>query len=278
MKHLFILILLLSFNTLFSQEHSYLFEKSVIKENRVYKIVEYDPEDSVKFFEQYLNGYYSLYDTFGRMVESNFYVPNYLDTAWIPFETKNYFMYDSLDNKIGFIQMDQFPSPSFRKIELKSYGYNSDSVKKVALESPWETHSNFIFTEYSLNEEQKHMATDTFKINDYHKSVSYFNDSTRFADIFYNQYGLIDSIIRHDICIGAPGRHICQTRIVNTYDSKGNLVKRVVQLYQLIREKKLYSEIEYYYLQSGLLDYITTYFTSTQEKQTSKFKYYYRTI
>ena len=106
----------------YSQEHSSLFESKRIIENSVYKVVEYDPTDSMTYFSIYPNGYYSIYDEYGRMVESNHYAPYLLDSTWMPGEFKNYYLYDSEDNRIGFIQLHENMASPFRFINLKSIG------------------------------------------------------------------------------------------------------------------------------------------------------------
>lgn len=44
---------------------------SLIKNNLVFKYIEYDAEDSVKFFENHPNGYYGIYNRQGQIIEKN---------------------------------------------------------------------------------------------------------------------------------------------------------------------------------------------------------------
>ncbi|MGV6861355.1 MAG: hypothetical protein ACWA41_06260 [Putridiphycobacter sp.] len=275
MRTVYIIVFFISNIIGYSQEHSSLFEKKCILENKVYKVVEYDPTDSLMYFNKYPNGYYSIYDKYGRMVESNHYSPYEIDSLWIPGEFKNYYLYDSLDNKIGFIQIHENMDAPFRFIELKSFDKENNKVKIASLETSWKVNSNFHFKEIELKEEKQYI-TDTVVLNPFHKQVYFNRDTINYLDLFINKDKLIDSTIYHGTCSGWIGKHDCETKIIYEYYTNGVIKKKTELHFQLLQNRKLYSQHEYFYLKTGLLDKITSYYTVNERKGISKFKYYYR--
>jgi hypothetical protein len=272
----FVTLILISIElTVFSQEHSILFEQNIILKNKIYKVLEYDPIDSLEYFNKYPNGFYSIYDKFGRVTRSNHYSPFETDNIWISGEFKNYYLYDSLDNKVGFIQIhEDFDSP-FRFIDLKSFDYENNKVKRASLESSWEVTSNIVFVENEIKKE-KQTHIDTVVLNNFHKQIFYNGDSVNYLDLYLNNDQLIDSTVYHGTCYGSIGKHDCETKVIYDYYSNGVVKKKIEQHFQLLKEWKLYSEYEYFYYQNGLLDQITKYYSGNERKIISKFKYYYR--
>ncbi len=184
-------------------------------------------------------------------------------------------MYDSLDNKIGFIQIHDNMASPFKFIELKSFDKENNKVKTVFLESSWKVNSNFIFNEKDLQEE-KQIRTDTIVITEFHKQIYFKGDSINYQDLYINKNKLVDSTIYHTTCSGWIGKHDCETKIIYEYFVNGVIKRKTEQQFQVLEVKKLYSQYEYVYFQNGLLDNITSYFTDTDRKEISKFKYYYR--
>ncbi len=259
----------------FCQEHSSLFERDIIKENKVYKILEYNPVDSLNYFKKYPNGIYSNYDIYGRIVESNHYSPFEIDNKWISGEFRNHYLYDSLDNKIGFIQIHDNMASPFKFIELKSIDKENNKVKTVSLESSWKLNSNFIFDEKNLKEE-KQIRTDTIVLNDFHKQIYFEGDSINYLDLYINENKLVDSTIYHSSCFGWIGKHDCETKVMYEYFANGAIKRKTEQHFEILEDKKLYSQYDYVYSQNGLLDCMTSYYKGNERKEMSKFKYYYR--
>jgi hypothetical protein len=65
---IFIVFPILSFSQYFGPSDV---KDSLIKNNLVFKYIEYDAEDSVKFFENHPNGYYGIYNRQGQIIEKN---------------------------------------------------------------------------------------------------------------------------------------------------------------------------------------------------------------
>lgn len=270
------ILALLIFNlnfTCFCQEHKSLFERDCILANNVYKVVEYDPIDSIGFFERCPNGYYSYFDIYGRIVEANHYSGFVSEGVWIPGEFVNYYLYDSLDNQIGFIQIHQDMLSPFRFIELKSFDLEENLVKTVSLESMWEVNSNFIFDEKEIKQEKS--DHDTVVFNPYHKRIYYNGDTTTYQELYLNKNGQIDSTVFYNICSGSIGKFECETRTVYEYFSNGGIKRISEQHYQILEDRKLLFQLEYFYLQNGLIDQIKSFHAINGRTDVRKFTYYY---
>lgn len=259
----------------FSQEHRTLFQSEAIKQNKVFKVLEYNPEDSLSFFEQYPEGYYSKFDKLGRITESNNYSPYESEGVWKPSMFKNYYLYDSLDNQIAFIQIHDEMECPFRFLEVSSFN-ESDTINLAWLKVSYQINSEFIF-ETKQKPKKLNFWGDTLKITKRHFCLTALNDSSMTMDIYYDKNGLKDSTIFKSIGSGLNGTFKTETITSYDYYKNGNLRTVVVKRFNLKNGSELYSIQEYYFLENELLDKIRTYYTINKMWDVRQFKYFTRT-
>ena len=135
--------------------------------------------------------------------------------------------------------------------------------------------SNFIMTETDFKVD-KQKSSDTVMINLYHKKVYTDGDSINYLELYLNENYLIDSTVYHWTCSDSKGKHDCETLINYEYYSNGFLKNKKEQIFILEQGRKLFSQHEYFYFQTGLLDMMTTYSVVNEKRGISKFKYYFR--
>lgn len=269
-----IIILIFTVNWCFSQEHITLFQSKSISQNKVFKVLEYDPEDSIRYFEQYPEGIYSKYDKLGRITESNHY--SSYESGGIRHSNmfKNYYMYDSLDNQIAFVQIhDEMENP-FRFMQVRAFN-ETDTIQIARLNESHQLNSEFLF-ETKQKVAKTFFWGDTIKISKRHHTLKSPNDSTISMDIYYNNNGTKDSIITKSV--GSELSRKFKTETVTTYGyfQNGNIKSVTINKYHYKKSRETYMIEEYYFLENGLLDKIRTYFEINKEWKVSKFKYFIR--
>jgi hypothetical protein len=272
---LYLTFSLLSLNYSFGQEHQYLNQSGIIKRNNVYKMLEYNPEDSLKYFESYPIGTYSKYDKLGRMTMSNHYSPYYSDSVWHPNMCTNYYLYDSLSNKVGFAQIHEEMESPFRFFEINSFEVGEDSIKTARLSESWQMNSEFIFSTESKMKNEPFFG-DTISLSKRHKQLYSLRDSSIFKDIYLNNKGKADSTIFHSTCSGQIGEYPCETIIYYKYYRNGEIKSGIEEHYTSKQKRELYSIEKYNFLENGLLDNMSTYYAVTNNTTLSKFKYFMR--
>ncbi|MGV3612211.1 MAG: hypothetical protein ACO1N0_14725 [Fluviicola sp.] len=177
----------------FGQEHSSLFQPEVMKKNRVLKVLEYHPEDSLTFFKKYPKGFYSKYDKEGRTIESNHYSHIYQKEGdWLTESFINYYIYDSSGKQIAFISKFEEGDQPFRYINLTLPGKTLDSVDIVSLKDQY--NPTFRFTSESTHKKESFFR-DTIEIGKRHKRLISIEDSSMYMDLYFNKKGAIDSSI-----------------------------------------------------------------------------------
>lgn len=274
MKRIIIFILVFICNWSLGQEHRSLFQSKTIKHNKVYKIVEYNPEDSILFFEKYPDGYYSKYDKRGRMTESNGYSSYESAGVWHPNMFKNYYLYDSLDNQIAFVQIhDEMESP-FRFLEVSSFS-ESDTIKIARLKESYQMNSEFIFEEKIKTNKSKPWG-DTLKISKRHYFLKSITDSSITMDIYFDKKGMKDSTIFRAPAAGWIGKHISENITKYNYYQNGKVKSIIQNSYQIKNSLELYSVYEYYFLENELLDMLKSYYSTNNEWTVRKYKYFFR--
>lgn len=275
MLKIIIVIFIFSCYWSFGQEHSSLFQSETIKKNKVYKILEYSPLDSVRFFEQYPEGNYSKFDQLGRMTQSNYYSPFEIEGVWHPNMYKNYYLYDSLDHQIGFVQIhDEMESP-FRFLEVRSYNLTTDTIKIAQLAESYQRNSQFIFkTEQQISKPP--YFGDTLQISKMHNHLKSLTDSSVTMDIYLNKSGFKDSTIFKSIGTGQNGNYKSETISIYTYYKNGNVKTIIQKRYHIKNSRELYSIEEYHFLENDLLDVIKSYYNINKEWKLKKFKYFFR--
>lgn len=274
MNRIIILISIFICNWSLSQEHRSLFQSKTIKQNKVYKILEYNPEDSIRFFEKYPDGYYSKYDKIGRMTESNHYSPYESTGGWHPNMFTNYYLYDSLDNQIAFVQIHHEMESPFRFLEISSFS-ESDTIKIARLKESYQLNSEFLFQE-KIKTDKSQFWGDTLKISKRHFFLKGINDSTITMDIYFDKNGLKDSTVFRSTATGWIGKHQSEKITKYTYFKNGNVKTIIQNSYQIKNSRELYSITEYYFLENELLDRLRSYFTTNNTWSESKFKYFIR--
>ncbi|MCC7452611.1 MAG: hypothetical protein IT222_00480 [Crocinitomix sp.] len=271
---IFIAFIFISYRN-FGQEHSTLFQSETILKNNVFKVLEYNPTDSIRFFEDYPSGYYSKFDKLGRIIESNHYSPFEINGIWQANMFKNYYLYDSLNNQIGIVQINDQMEQPIRLLEVKSFDKLTDSIKIARLSESFQTNSNFVF-ENIQKIEQIPFWGDTLKISKTHELVKSIKDSTISMHIFYNENGLKDSTIFRSTITGLNGKFNAETVTKYTYYKNEN-IHTIVQInYQLNNTRKIYAIYEYVYLENELLDLVMSFYSHNNVTRISKFKYFFR--
>lgn len=265
----------------FSQEHSTLFQAETMKKNRVLKVLEYNPDDSIHFFQQFPEGYYSRYDKSGRMIESNHYASYEEHGVWHPEMFTNYYMHDSSGRQIGFISIYEDSDQPFRYIDITSPRKTSDSVDVVHLTDQYKPGFRFI-TEPANG--KKAFYGDTLVLGKRHKRLVSIEDSSIYMDFYYTKLGLMDSTVFH----GKGYQHIGRENIPYTtrnvthylYFQK-NVAERIIkENYRFINGVKEsdYKE-EYFVFENGLIDQIIRsrfYPNQKPNIHVSKFTYTFR--
>lgn len=274
MKLLILLVFLTVVGISHCQEHKYLFDKEIIERNKVSKVLEYSLNDSVGFFNDYPNGFYSKFDKYGRLIESNHY-SGPADSNLPSLEFRNYYLYDSLNNQVGFIQLHDGWENPFRFIELKSFNPDDSLVQKASLSSGFVVNSSIEFVEESLNDKD-YSENDTLDISKYHKRIYFKEDSSFYMDFHYNEANQIDSTVVMTMSY-RNGELKYPTSIITIieYFDNGYVKTKTKRHFNLEEEKKLTSESKFIYFESGLLDKIITSNPSTDKRNVSKFIYYY---
>ncbi len=262
----------------FSQEHSHLFQPEVMKKNKVVKVLEYHPEDSLTFFKKYPEGFYSKYDKEGRIIESNNYSSyETKEGMWIPNMFRNYYIYDTLGKRIAFISKyeDSAYDQPFRYIDITSPRINGDSMDMVTLTREYKP--EFRFTTEPVNQ-KKAFFGDTIVIGKRHKRLIAIQDSSIYTDFYFNKQKLIDSVVFHGSGYGQNGMYSTQSIYLYTYFKNGEIEKIFQKKYHRVNgSMKLYSVENYFFLENGLPDMITLYFSDAENKgTTSKFRYTFR--
>lgn len=261
-------------NCTLSQEHRSLFQLKTIKQNKVYKILEYNPEDSIHFFEKYPDAFYSKYDKLGRMTESNGYSSYENAGVWHPNMFTNYFLYDSLDNQIAFVQIyDEMENP-FRFLEISSFS-ESDTIKIAKLKESHQLNSEFLFEEKIKTEKSKFWG-DTLKISKRRYFLKSIIDSTITMDIYFDKKGIIDSTIFKTLATGWIGEHVSEKITKYDYYQNGKVKSIIQNSFQIKNSRELYSITEYYFLENDLLDMLKTYYSINNEWTVRKYKYFFR--
>ncbi len=259
----------------YGQEHQFVNSKEVLMKNKVTKIFQYDASDSLKFIQKYPNGYYSIVDDLGRVVEANNYT--YFITKegeTITREYKNYSFYDSLNNQIGFIQMFINLEDPFRIITLKSFDYNSNKIKTVNLEENNEYESKFVFREEEI-QRKKTFFGDTISINKFSKRTYSVSDSSIYLDLFYNKKDQIDSSIFHNSCIGKNGSNDCYIKTKYLYGKDNVISIKTIENYSETAKSNPLLKRKIIYHTNGLVKSVLTEFIDSGTKEFTKYIYYY---
>ena len=263
----------------FSQEHSYLFQTETIKKNRIRKVLEYHPDDSLHFFEQFPEGYYSKYDRSGRMIESCHYSPYEHNGIYFSNLFVNYYIYDSLGKQIGFISKydNENSEQPFRSITLTSSNKIGDSVTMVSLTREYKP--SFDFTRELVKEKEPYFG-DTIAIGKRHKRFISNEDSLISKDLYFNKQGLKDSMIfcgnGYTYNDGKKIPHTTRNVTHYSYFKDGTLKSAVKKNFQTTNGvTKLDSEEVYRFLENGLLDTLknTSYWNNEPTINFSKFRY-----
>lgn len=279
MKFIFAFILAAISQYSFGQEHSSLFQPEVMKKNRVLKVLEYHPEDSLAFFKKYPEGYYSKYNKEGRMIESNHYSSYEHEGIWYPNMFINYYVYDSLGEQIAFISKFEDGDQPFRYINVTLPRKTGDSVDIVSLKDQYKP--GFRMLTESTNEKEPFFR-DTIDLGKRHKRLISVEDSTIYMDLYFNKQGLKDSMIFYGNGYTHTGRKSTPYTSRNTmhysYFKDGTLKSVVKRTYNTTNGiTKLYSGEKYFFLENGLLDQMGNYFGDTENKLVySKFIYTFR--
>lgn len=270
-----ILFFLICVNCAQAQEHSFLFQAKSIKENNVFKVLEYDPEDSVGFFEKYPEGYYSKYDRNGRMNESNYYSYEYNDGWHVTYMIKNFYLYDSVDNQVAVVQIaDELESP-IQYMSVASFG-TSDTIQFAYLKRGNKLIPEVIF-DIKLKERKSSYWRDTVKVSKRHYFLQSLKDSTITMDIYYNKDRLKDSVIFRSPGSGSMGIYRSEKIITYSYYPNGIIKTIKEESYQITKTRVLSAIKEYYFLENELLDRLRSYYPKESPQWTErKFKYFLR--
>lgn len=274
MHKIIIALIIINSNWSFSQDHGSLFEAKTIKQNSVNKIVHYNPEDSIDFFEKYPEGFYSKYDKFGRLIESNGYSSFESAGVWYANMFTNYYLYDSLDNRTAFVQIDHGSEIPFRFLTLSSFS-NSDTIKTARLKDSYQVNSTIVFEE-KPKEVNTQFWHDTIKISKKHLYLRAISDSTITIDIYLNERDLKDSTVLKSIGRGMEGEYKSEISTNYDYFENGNVKTIRVERFRIKKSRELISIAEYYYFENELLDKIRTYYTLNDTWNVNKFKYFKR--
>jgi len=283
MKFFPILIIVFLSQLSFSQEHSSLFQPETMKKNRVLKVLEYHPEDSVEFFKKFPEGYYSKYDRSGRMVESNSYSSyESKEGIWVPNIFRNYYIYDSLGKNIAFISKYDDGDQPFRSINITSAHKSGDSMDLATLTREYKP--DFRFTTEPIKEKTAFFG-DTIEIGKRHKRLIAIEDSAMYMDLYFNKQGWKDSMVFYGKGYTHTGRknipHTNRSVTHYSYFKDGTLKSAVKRNSQTTNGlTKLDYEEVYSLLENGLLDTLkrTTYYDLDKGPITtfSKFMYTFR--
>ena len=274
MNRILIIILIFTSNCSLSQEHRSLFQPKIIKQNKVIKILEYFPEDSIRFFEKYPDGYFSKYDKLGRMIESNHYSSYENAGVWHPNMFTNYYLYDSLDNQIAFIQIHHEMENPFEYLEIKKYG-ECDTIKIASLKESQQLNSEFIFEE-KIKTDKSQFWEDTLKKSKRHYFLKSITDSTITMDLYFDKKGKLDSTIFIAPATGWIGKHVSEKITKYDYYQNGKVKSIIQNSYQIKNSRKLYSINEYYFFENELLNLLKSYYSSNNKWTVRKYKYFFR--
>lgn len=274
MYRIITIILIIICNWSLSQEHSSLFQSKTIKQNRVYKVLEYNPKDSINYFQKYPSGYYSKYDRRGRMTEENHYSPYENDGVWYPNMFTNYYLYDSLDNQISFAQIHHEMETPLAMLYVSSYN-ESDTIKVARIKDLFQENSEILFEE--IKKQKSQFWGDTIKISKNHFFMENLNDSTTTMDFYFNNKGVLDSTIFKSPSTGWSGKHISENITKYDYYENGEVRFMSKKNYKIQDSRELSSITEYYFLENGLFEKLRSYYSLHKEWNVRKFKYFYRT-
>jgi len=258
-----------------AQEHQFLNKRETIVENGVYKMIQYDALDSLTFMDEFSNGYYSIYNEEGEKVKSNSY-RSHIDKngAAIHEEYINYYIYDSLGEQIGMIQMFPELDEPFNIISLKSISEDRKTVRIASLESDFDG-DEFIFKEYPYSRPIKGIG-DTINIDGSHYRAYGVLDSALYLDLFYAENGSIDSTIFHSKCNGTIRGMKCSTKTIFSYSSNGAILGKFITYRTSTSEVNPYLTKEVRYMENGLIDSIETNYLNSSIDETTLFRFEYK--
>lgn len=99
---LFLSLKFISFSQYWASDY---FDKKSIKENHLFKSIEYDFEDSIQFFKKFPNGNYTIFNYKGEIIEKNFYTSRIdeNDSIISSWETKKIFIYNPKGEKTTIV-------------------------------------------------------------------------------------------------------------------------------------------------------------------------------
>lgn len=266
----------------FGQEHSSLFQPEVMKKNRVLKVLEYHPEDSLEFFKKYPKGFYSKYDKEGRIIESNHY--SYIhqkEGDWLTELFINYYIYDSSGKQIAFISKFEEGDQPFRYIDLTLPGKTHDSVDIVSLKDQYTP--SFRFTSESTHKKESFFG-DTIELGKRHKRLISVEDSLKYLDLYFNKKGVVDSTIFHTTHHTYSHGHtfINSGKQITSYSYfKNGAIEKITERGYAHENgiPEIESGVSYFFLENGLLERMTHEIYSSDQKPDiymTKFIYTFR--
>ena len=268
------LLLALVWTNTWAQEHQFLNKPETIAKNDVYKMIQYDALDSLSFMEEFSNGYYSIYDEVGLKIKSNEYRSHInKGGTTIHEEYINYYIYNSLNEQIGLIQMFPNSGEPFNIISLKSISLEENSVQTATLESSIEGDS-IVFKEYDYSPIRKAFG-DTVEISELHSRAYHILDSAMHLDIFYSENGSIDSTEHHTKCNGQLRSMKCTTKTVFSYFSNGTILSKHLEYRSSTSKVNPYLLKEIRYKENGLIDSVKTSYLNPFIDETTLFHFHY---
>lgn len=276
-KIIFVLLNFITIN-LNAQEIQFTVNKKAIIQNDVYKVYQYNSTDSLKFIEDFPNGYYACFNEDGNIIESNGYHTYYdHNLKTISDEYKNYYFYDSLGNQNGFIQMytDRRLNP-FNKISLNNVDLNNKKINHVTLKNHYSFDTKFIFTQENIELEEKKFS-DTLSIDSSHSIIYSLVDSSIYQNIYLNKKGMIDSTITYFNNFSKNGEQFpSYAKMRYLYDLDDNIISKKVIYYSQNSNMKAHLIREINYHENGLTNWTKINFIEEDESETMEFEYHIR--
>lgn len=265
-----ILILIFLYSASYGQiKEISVFDREIIKKNKVYKCLEYDLPDSLTFFKNYKNGLYTIFDTQGRRIEENTYSSGIVD------EIKVIYSY----NKSGKPYMWNW--------------YQENSIPKISrtrIEKYDSTGKNIGYCEYSPNNNEHCDSYDDI----YYVTDTIKNENNSIKQLLYITYANTSKKDTIDKSYDFFHKERLDSNIYFHFEN-GKIVDKLITNYTYTENTRIKSEFYTnndgqttetnitYYLKNGLpnkMEIVKYYFANKKSKpkidiKTRKFIYQY---
>ncbi len=216
-------------------KHIGFIKADVLKKNKVYKCVEYDYSDSISFFKEYKNGFYTIFDPDGRKIEENLF-------PGLGHESKVLYMYNSSGWELLWIWIDEMMAPTIQRVYVNTFNSSGRKIGYIDYLPNYMPETGTL-----TNTNAVHDSVVSFKGSDKKVTHLYFRDNKRadtssiFCEYYHNER--LDSAVLKDSNELLRSEFLYASNIL------------ILSTHRWIDKNRLTQIEKIYYLKNGLIDY-----------------------